>query len=118
MVLFADDTSILVTDSNKFDFNIIIKETFVDINTWFRDSLISMNFNKIQYLQCRTKHYNVNTKTEYNQEYITIVTTTKFLELIIDDTLSWKQRIDQVVSKMCTACCAIQNITFLVSQGT
>ena len=34
---------------------------------------------------------------------------TKFLGLIIDDTLSWKQHIDQVV-KMCTASCVIQNI--------
>jgi len=48
MVLFADDTGILVIDSNKFDFNINIKKTFLDINTWFKDSLISMNFNKTQ----------------------------------------------------------------------
>jgi len=69
MVLLVDDTSILVTDSNKFDFNINIKKTFLDINTWFKDNLIFMNFNKTQYLQCRTKHYyNVNTEIKYNQE--------------------------------------------------
>ena len=43
---------------------------------------------------------------------------TKFLGLIIDDTLSRKQHIDQVVSKMCAACCAIWNIKSLVSQDT
>jgi len=32
---------------------------------------------------------------------------TKFLGLIADDTLYWKQHIDQAASKMCTACCAI-----------
>jgi hypothetical protein len=46
MVLFADDISILVNDSNKFDFNINIKKTFRDINSWFKDNLIFMNFNK------------------------------------------------------------------------
>ena len=119
MVLFADDTSILITHSNKFDFNININKTFLDINTWFKDNLTSMNFNKTQYLEFRTKHYcNVNTEIKYNQKCKTVVTTTKFLGLVIDDTLFWKQHIDQVVSKMCAACCAIQNIKFLVSHGT
>jgi hypothetical protein len=35
---------------------------------------------------------------------------------ISNDTLSWKQCIDQVVSKMCKACCAIWNIISLVSK--
>jgi len=50
MVLFANDASILVTDSNKLDFNINIDKTFLDINTWFIDSLLFLNFNKTQYL--------------------------------------------------------------------
>ena len=33
MVLFADDTIIIITDSNKLDFNININQTFQDINT-------------------------------------------------------------------------------------
>ena len=118
MILFADDTSILVTNPNKIDFNININQTFLDINTWFKDNLLSLNFNNIHYLEFRTKHYyNVNTEIKYDQKYITKATGTKFLGLIIDDTLSWKH-IDQVVSKICTACCAIRNIKCLVSQDT
>jgi hypothetical protein len=33
MVLFADDTSIIVTDTNKLDFNTNNNQTFQDINT-------------------------------------------------------------------------------------
>jgi len=40
------------------------------------------------------------------------------LGLIIDDTLSWKQYRDQVVSKICTACCTIWNIKSLLSKDT
>jgi len=43
---------------------------------------------------------------------------TKFLGLTIDDTVSWIQHTDQVVSKMCAACCDIWNIKSLVSQDT
>jgi len=35
MVLFTDDTGIIITDSNKPDFNININQTLQDINTWF-----------------------------------------------------------------------------------
>jgi len=67
MVLFADDTSILVTDSNKLDYNININKTFTDINTWFKDSLLFLNFNKTQYLEFRIKHYyDENTEIKYD----------------------------------------------------
>ena len=39
-VHFADNTSILVTDSNKLDFNININKKFLDMSTWFKDSLL------------------------------------------------------------------------------
>jgi len=48
MVLFADDTIIIITDSNKLDFNININQTFQDINTWFNVSLPTLKFSKTQ----------------------------------------------------------------------
>ena len=43
---------------------------------------------------------------------------TKFLGLNIDDTLSWKQHIERVVNKMCTACIALRNIKHIVPHDT
>ena len=89
MILFADDTSILVTNPNKIYFNININQTFLDINTWFRHNLLSLNFNKTHYLEFKTKHYcNVNTEIKFDLKYITKDTATKFLGLSVDDTLS------------------------------
>ena len=74
-----------------------------------------MNFSKTQYLEFRTKnYYNINTQINYGQKFITNATEIKFLGLIIDDTLSWKQQIEQVASKMCTACYALRNIKHIV----
>ena len=39
---------------------------------------------------------------------------TKFLGLTVEDTLSWKQHIERVVNKMCTACYALRNIKHIV----
>ena len=100
IVLFVDDTSIIITDSNKLDFNTNINETFQVINTWFEVNLLTLNFNKTQYLEFRTKnYYNVNTHITYNQKSISNAMETKFLGLTTDDTLSWKQDIECIVHK-------------------
>ena len=49
-----------------------------------------------------------------NVECRTNASEIKFLGLIIDDTLSWKQHIEQVLDKMCTACYALRNIKHIV----
>jgi len=35
MVLFADDTNITITDTNRRNFNIDANQMFQDINTWY-----------------------------------------------------------------------------------
>ena len=63
MVLFADDTSTIITDTNRRDFNVNANQTFQDINTWFKVNLLTLNLNKTQYLEFRTKiYYNINTQ--------------------------------------------------------
>jgi hypothetical protein len=90
MVLFADDTSIIITDANKLNFKMNLNQTFED-NTWFNVSLLTLNFNKTQYVEFQSKnYYNITTQINYDQKSISNVTETKFLGLIIDDTLSWK----------------------------
>jgi hypothetical protein len=119
MFLFADDTSIIITDTNKLDFYININQTFQDINTWFTVNLLTLNFNETHYLEFRTKnHYNVNTQINCDQKNITNATEIKFLGLIINETLSWKQHIEQVISKMSSACYALRNIKHIVSLDT
>jgi hypothetical protein len=65
----ADDTSIIITDSNRWDFNINANQMFEDINTWFNVNLLALNFNKTQYFEFRTKnYYSVNTQIKYGQK--------------------------------------------------
>jgi hypothetical protein len=41
---------------------------------------------------------------------------TRFLGITLDSSLAWKQHIDQVVAKMSSACYALRNIKYVVSQ--
>jgi hypothetical protein len=86
------------------------------MNTWFNVNLLTLNFNKTQYVEFRFKnYYNITTQINYDQKSISNVTETKFLGLITDDTLSWKQHTDQVISKISTACYALRNIKYIIS---
>jgi hypothetical protein len=119
MDLFADDTSVIITDTNKPAFNITINQMLQDLNTWFNANLLTLNFNKSYDLEFRTKnYYNVNTQISYEQKYLTNATKIKFLGLIIDDTLSWKQHIEQVVNKMCSACYVLRTIKHILPHDT
>ena len=51
MVLYADDTSVIITDSNPIDFNLQANLLFHNINTWFKNNLLLLHFNKTQYLE-------------------------------------------------------------------
>jgi len=56
MVLFPDDTGLLITDSNKLDFNTNINQ-YLNIISWFNSNLLVLNFNKTHYVEIRTKNY-------------------------------------------------------------
>jgi hypothetical protein len=94
MVLFADDTSIIITDRNKLGLGTNLNQTLKDIVAWFNANLLTLNFNKSQYVEFRSmNYYNISSKMVDDQIKLPKVTETKFLGLIIDDTLSWKQHI-------------------------
>jgi hypothetical protein len=50
IVLFADDTSILIIGYNKMDLKENIKLTFQDINACFNNNRLILNLNKTQFL--------------------------------------------------------------------
>ena len=105
IVLFADDTSILVSDSNNADFNTNINQSLTSLITWFNSNLLTLNLIKTHYIEFRTKnYYQVQTKVQYEHENVVTSTETKFLGLIIEETLSWKQHIDAIAVKLCSAC--------------
>jgi hypothetical protein len=64
------------------------------------------------------KGCNTVTQINYDQRSISNVTETRFLGLIIDDALSWKQHIDLVISRLSSTCYALQNIRYIVSFAT
>jgi len=56
ILLYADDTSIIVTSPNLENFETKIYNIFGDINNWFKANQLILNYNKTNYLQFNTKN--------------------------------------------------------------
>jgi len=54
-LLYADNTSIIVTSSNWENFETKIDKMFGDIYNWFKVNQLTLNYNKTNYLQFNTK---------------------------------------------------------------
>jgi len=56
ILLYADDTSIIVTSPNLENFETKIDNIFGDINNWFKANQLKLNYNKTSYLQFNMKN--------------------------------------------------------------
>jgi len=54
-ILFADDTSIIVSNTNPEEFTNTINSVMTEIMDWFQSNLLTLNFNKTTFLQFLTK---------------------------------------------------------------
>jgi hypothetical protein len=65
-VLFAADTVIIIINSNPADFEKNTIQICGDINVWFKDNLLTVNFDKTYFNQFLTKNrYTVDACFDY-----------------------------------------------------
>jgi hypothetical protein len=111
VILFADDTSIIISNIKPEEFknniDLVMKQTI----NWFQSNLLSLNSNKTHFLQFLTKKHNeMKIQIMASNSIITNINSTKFLGLTIDCTLSWGEHILGLSSKLNKACYAIRAI--------
>jgi hypothetical protein len=110
-ILFADDTSFIITNCNKAEFKDDIYDIFSEINKWFRSNLLSLNYDKTYLLQLVTKNnQEIDTQISLNKKKITTTQSIKFLGLTIDASLTWKYNINELTPRLNKACFAIRSV--------
>ena len=101
-ILFADDTNLIASHS---DLNTLVKNVnneLMDVSKWFQLNKLTLNIQKCNFMIFS----NINkifpkekARILINGSEISQVPYTKFLGVIIDDHLNWKQQIDTVCMK-------------------
>ena len=102
-ILFADDTSIILSHSNPTDYNNNINTVSKISSEWFKQNLISLNFTKAQFTNFTAKNNNQNeTNINYNNKSILTITYIKFLVLTVDFSITWLNHTESLTKKFRT----------------
>jgi hypothetical protein len=108
LILFADDTSLIVTNPNSTDFIKDIIMTIKNINLQFKTNLLSLNPNKTNFMNFITKNSScIDGNLGYDDTLISNTSILKFFWLITDDTLTWISYVEIIASKSNAACFAV-----------
>ena len=114
---FADDTSLISSNPNYLDFKTTINNTFSQLNKWFVDNLLLLSYEKTDYVHCTLKSTVLyEAPIVYNNNFISNSTSTKFLGVIIENTLSWKVHFDHLLPKLCMTCYSVRTIKLFMCQ--
>jgi len=113
-ILFADDTTIIILDTNPEEFKNNVNSVMTEITNWFQSNLLTLKCNKTHFMQFLAKKQNERNIQIIGPNSIkTNINSTKFLGLIINNTLSWRDHIAALTSKLNKACYAIRAINLL-----
>ena len=106
-ILFADDTTIIILDTNPEEFKNNVNSVMTEITNWFQSNLLTLKCNKTHFMQFLAKKQNERNIQIIGPNSIkTNINSTKFLGLIINNTLSWRDHIAALTSKLNKACYA------------
>jgi hypothetical protein len=116
IILFADDTSVVINDPCLINFERNLNINFRTVNEWCNSNLLSLNFYKTYYIQFVTKNkFLNNTNIEHDNKMILQANSVKFWGTTLDNTLSWKQHIDTIIPKLNKACYIIRRLKLYLS---
>ena len=109
--------SILITSQNVDKFQDDFNTAFGQISGWFHVNSLFLNLSKTYFVQFSSKglkYFDMNITLENN--HIPKVNDIKFWGLNINNTLSWKTHISEILPKLCSACFAMRSVKPFVSQ--
>ena len=100
-ILFADDTTILYSHKDINSQVNVVNEELKEVSNWFKANKLSVNASKTNYMILGTPHMTSvkvrkDLNVSLNNTILERVRFTKFLGVLNDECLTWKQHIDCV----------------------
>ena len=83
LILFTDDTIVIVADSDIVDFQLNMKVVYEQLNDWFNVDLLLLNFEKTGFIHFKTKNaHEINGKLQYENKFIANLSDTNFSRIM------------------------------------
>ena len=120
-VLFADDTNVLISGKNLEQLQEKLNNELKNIETWLIANKLSLNVGKTKYIIFTSKRriYNArHIKLYINDTQLERVQSTKFLGLVIDSHLTWKEHIQCIKLKISRTIGILYKIKHILNRST
>ena len=107
-IIFADDTNLILSHTNIKELFNLMNSELEKFNEWFKSNKLSINADKTKFILFHKSRQSMNLPLKLpdlktNNVLIEQKEYLKFLGVIIDQNLSWKQHISVLESKLSRA---------------
>jgi hypothetical protein len=97
--MYADDTTLLISDKSLNNLFRVANSELTAITNWFHDNKLCINFTKTNYMVFTNSVVN-NLSLNLNNINIESKPFVKFLGIILDNKLNWKDHINCLILKL------------------
>lgn len=116
-VLFADDITIVMDCKDTDTHDSVVNNTFKDVINWLDSNALKINIDKTKLIYFRSikakyQYFTVKHKGQCVQQ----IHSTKFLGIMVDEHLTWKEHVDNLCKKINKFVFALQKITNVASR--
>ena len=101
--LFADDTSVFLHDHKCSNLIEMVKSAIGKLNKWFDTNKLTLHLGKTNYTifhPTKMKNHNCQEYFELSGAKISKMSSIKYLGIVIDDCLLWKEHVNDVYNKL------------------
>ncbi len=110
-VLFADDTNLLLHDDNLNNLHTALNTELEKISKWVSANKLKVNVTKTNYILFQNRSVEHRMRTVYMEGCeLKRVSCTKFLGVLIDENLNWKNHIQSLCLKLSKICGVLYKI--------
>ena len=113
-IIFVDDTNIICSGKDPTQLSKIINTELRKLHIWFSVNILSLNINKTNYMLFGNYCKKTNIDIKVDNSILDRVYVTKFLGILIDDKLNWKEHIDMIKSKLSKTIANIHRAKYLL----
>lgn len=101
VLMYADDTSIIITDKYRVNVQEKVNLTLLEFSKWCSSNNLIINYNKTKCIEFRNKRRKaINLQIKFNNVVIELSKEAKLLGMIFDTHLDWSYHIEELCSRI------------------
>jgi len=108
--MFADNTNLTMVSDNYLSLQTKVNCEIQNIDNWLKSNKLSLNYNKTEYMIVTRKKVKCDFRINIGGHEISHKECIRYLGVMLDDSLTWKQHIAHVSRTLSNDCWALSQI--------